>query len=290
VSLASPVVIFVKPKASGNIGALARVLSNFGVSELRLVGNPNTDAQEDAFKKLDWALSCKGQFILEKARWFPTLTEALIGIQIPLGTSGRSQGFERGYDRPLRDPTAAYQELAKRLGKSEDLRWALVMGTEDDGLSSEEAALCQELIRIPTSDLNPSMNIAMACGVLLYHWRMIQLGVIPMEAPVPSTTAEAVTPFYDPSTLDSPKSLRSGRNRYADQSEKEKWIDYLFTILDQTQMFKYPDREALKARIRRWLQNGEIPLGELLFAFEVLYQIKSWGTGQFDKRDFLNDS
>jgi len=285
-SLPSPTVIFVRPKASGNIGALARVLSNFDSVDLRLVGNPKTDAKEDAFENLDWALSCNGRSYLERARWFPTLESALEGIQITIGTSGREDAFEKGYERPLRDPTATFAELASRLRIKSDLNWALVMGTEDDGLASAESALCDHLIRIPTSEQNPSMNIAMACGVLLYHWRLIQLDSIPTAA----DSNERTTSFYDPKSLGKSKAAASGKIRWSDASEKEKWIDYLISILEKTQFFKYPDREAVKARIRRWLQSTDIPLGELLFAFEVVYQIESWGTGVFRERNFLGDT
>jgi TrmH family RNA methyltransferase len=279
--LASPTVIFVHPKASGNIGALARVLSNFDAAELRLVGKPAVDGQNDAFQDLDWALSCNGKPYLERAKWFPDLKSALEGLHLVIGTSGREDSFEKGYARPLRDPAAVFGEVQARLGKNAELRWALVMGTEDDGLASDEAALCDQLIRIPTSEQNPSMNIAMACGALLYHWRLLQLGVMggSEEAKGP--------PFYDPETLRGTKAEVSGKTRWADPTEKEKWIDYLISILDQTQFFKYPDRESVKARIRRWLQATDIPLGELLFAFEVLYQIEAWGTGMFKERNFL---
>ncbi len=285
----SPIVIFVKPKASGNIGALARVLSNFDAVELRLVGSEELDGHDDAFDSIDWALSCRGRPILEKARWYPSLRDAQEGIHISIGTSGRTEGFEKGFERPLRDPSSCFQSLSERLGQNPELSWALVMGTEDDGLSAEEAGLCQELIHIPTSETNSSMNIAMACGVLLYHWRLLQMGMIPNTNNESKGAVTSASPFYDPNSLDSTKSERSDRKRFADQAEKEKWIDYLFTILEKTQLFKYPDREALRARIRRWLQSGDIPVGELLFAFEILYQIKSWGSGSYDKRDFLKE-
>ena len=34
-----PIVILVNPKYSGNVGAIARNMMNFGVDELRIVGN-----------------------------------------------------------------------------------------------------------------------------------------------------------------------------------------------------------------------------------------------------------
>jgi tRNA C32,U32 (ribose-2'-O)-methylase TrmJ len=205
-------------------------------------------------------------------------------VHITIGTSGREEPFEKGYERPLNDPREVFPKLQTRLQKSAGSTWALVLGTEDDGLSSEEAALCDQLIRIPTSTQNSSMNVAMACGALLYHWRLLQL-----DADSTTTTPTSQTPFYNPESLAGSKSEVSGKNRWSSAQEKEKWIDYLISVLDRTQFFKYPDRESVKGRIRRWLQGTEIPLGELLFAFEVLYQIEAWGSREFKERNFLGN-
>jgi tRNA/rRNA methyltransferase len=45
---------------------------------------------------------------------------------------------------------------------------ALVLGGEQRGLSDEELAHCAEVLVIPTSEVQPSMNLAQAAGVLLY--------------------------------------------------------------------------------------------------------------------------
>jgi hypothetical protein len=59
--------------------------------------------------------------------------------------------------------------------------------------------------------------------------------------------------------------------------------------LARTEFLKYPDVEAVRARIRRWLQSAPIPLGELLFAFELVYHLRAWGSGTFEGRDFLSE-
>ena len=84
----APVVIFVRPKAVGNVGAIARVMSNFGVSELRLVRAPR--AEDAVTTPIDWALACRGQGILERATIFPTLAEALHDVHFSVGTTAMS--------------------------------------------------------------------------------------------------------------------------------------------------------------------------------------------------------
>jgi hypothetical protein len=67
----------------------------------------------------------------------------------------------------------------------------------------------------------------------------------------------------------------------------EQTFPNLMDVVSHTKFLKYPDQDAVKARVRRWLQTAPIPLGELLFAFEILYHLKSWGSGKFEARDFL---
>jgi tRNA/rRNA methyltransferase len=52
--------------------------------------------------------------------------------------------------------------------ESERGRVALVLGGEQRGLSDEELAHCPDVLAIPTSEVQPSMNLAQAAAVLLY--------------------------------------------------------------------------------------------------------------------------
>lgn len=269
--LPAPTIIFVKPIAAGNVGALSRVMSNFGCSDLRLVGPEPTGDVDEEYTKMDWAMACKGQPVLETAIKFSSLKEALVGIHIAIGTSGKKDNFERGYARPFVMATHAFAGLQKELQTQSQMKWALVFGTESDGLTSDEAALCQQLIQIQSVDTSPSINIAMAAGLLLYHWHLFNLGQI-----------------QHPNELTTPSAFMWEKNEIPSSlAEKEQWLEYLIATLSLTQFFKYPDHEGLKARMRRWLQSFQVPRGELLLAFEALYQLKSWGQGRFEERDFL---
>jgi tRNA/rRNA methyltransferase len=101
----APIVIFVRPRAEGNLGALARVMSNFGVTNLRIVGQVlKLDASHELKKEdvpLDWALACKGKKILENLQSYPSLQEALSDIHWALGTSARKREEDCGYARPV---------------------------------------------------------------------------------------------------------------------------------------------------------------------------------------------
>ncbi|MBS1985053.1 MAG: RNA methyltransferase [Bdellovibrionales bacterium] len=275
----APIVIFTRPLAPGNLGALARVMSNFGSFELRYVGKfpVPVDAHPSGFAVMDWAMARKGEDILKNAKEFATLRAALEGIQLAIGSSGRDREFEGGYARPHVGPEQALATCAEWAEKSRqapaDFRWAFVLGPEADGLSEQEAALCQQLVRLPTVDEAPSMNVAMAAGCFLYHWHLVNIGLATLSPSAP--TGPFVTPPGE-------------KIAWADGVQTERFADYLMEVLALTKFLKYPDTENIKARVRRWLQATPIPLTELLFGFEIVYQLRSWGTGKFAARNFLD--
>jgi TrmH family RNA methyltransferase len=284
--LQAPILVFVRPQAAGNIGAIARAMSNFGAQELRLVGEGVVYdfRADDPFSKMDWAMAKRGEHLLKAVKWYPTLGAALFDVGFVLGTSGRDLEFEKGYGRPFCNPTTAWSQVYEwAKGHQDPMSWALVIGPEDDGLNEQEASLCQSLIRIPTVGSNPSLNAAMAVGCLLYHFNQIRSGEIPLSPPpLPST------PFINPRKL---KNLEaSGRSEWSTFEQKESFLSYLMETLALTAFLKFPDIEAVRARIRRWIQIAPIPVGELLFAFEIIYHLKSWGSGKFEERNFLTDT
>lgn len=286
--LKAPIVVFVRPQAEGNIGALARVMSNFGVTELRLVGeSPVFKFKEgDPFSRMDWAMATKrGEGVLQNKKWYPDLSAALCDVQVAIGSSGRSTEFDRGYARPLVSPQEAFhsaRDFETKVG-SKKFQWAFVLGPEDDGLNDHESALCQKLIRLSTVDTAPSINAAMAAGCILYHWHLTNLegekdptrGEVPMEAG-PFLVEGKAKRFSE-----------EGRSQWSSHQQKERFLDYLMETISKTQFLKYPDQDAVRARVRRWLQVAPIPVGELLFAFEIVYHLRAWGSGTFESRDFL---
>ncbi len=282
--LSPPTIVFVRPQAPGNIGALARVMSNFGINDLRLCGtNPAIGKDpNDPFQTMDWALAKKGEPILKSARWFDDLNAALVDQQLVIGTSGRDLEFDKGYARPIVSPQVAF---AQTLAVSPQ-NWAIVFGPEDDGLWDAESALCQKLIRIPTADPSPSINIAMAAGCLFYHFYLFNESMIARE--VPPATKPDLGAFLDSDRNEQRMNhSEPGRSQLALHQHKEAFVEYLMSSLSLTSFLKYPDQAAVRARVRRWLQFANMPLGELLFAFELLYHFRSWGTGRYEPRDFL---
>jgi tRNA/rRNA methyltransferase len=149
-------VVLVSPRNPLNIGAAARAMSNFGVFELRLV-NP----YHVAF--LEAKSAVKAQPILENAREFPTIAEAVADCELIVGTTSIGH---RALEHPLRRLETGGCMIAKKLASAPV---ALLFGSEKFGLSNEDMSYCHWLMRIPTRDEHGSMNLGQAVAVCLYE-------------------------------------------------------------------------------------------------------------------------
>lgn len=149
--------VLVEPKSQGNVGSVARVMKNFGHTELAIVGGPELgdEARGRALHAWDVASS---------ARRFKTLEEALRGCDYVVGTTARVPSPEGTY---LRVPVDA-RELPTRLADAQG-KVALLFGREDFGLFNSEIERCDLLVTIPTSDAYRSLNLAQAVAIVAYE-------------------------------------------------------------------------------------------------------------------------
>src|SRR5438128_2670177 len=149
-------VVLVAPRNPLNIGAAARAMSNFGVFDLRLV-----NAYDVAFREARSAV--KAGHILERAREFPTLAEAVADCSLVAGTTSIGA---RALEHPIRRLEYGGRLIRKHTATQ---RAALLFGSEKFGLGNEDMAHCHWLMRIPTRDEHASMNLGQAVAVCLYE-------------------------------------------------------------------------------------------------------------------------
>src|SRR5258706_4813141 len=149
-------VVLVSPRNPLNIGAAARAMSNFGFFDLRLV-NP----YEVAFREAKSAV--KAQRVMEQAREFPTLAEAVADCALVVGTTAKGP---RALEHPLRRLELGARQIKKALASA---RVALLFGSEKFGLSNDDMSHCNWLMRIPTREEHGSMNLGQAVAVCLYE-------------------------------------------------------------------------------------------------------------------------
>ena len=148
-------VVLVSSRNPLNIGAAARAVANFGLSDFRLV-----DPYDLAFREAVSAVG--GAHVLQGARVFATLAEAVADCSLVVGTTA---GQRRVPQQPLDLLAQGMLRVRGHRGKA-----ALVFGSEKFGLSNDDMSFCHELIRIPTSPDTPSMNLGQAVAVCLYEW------------------------------------------------------------------------------------------------------------------------
>lgn len=152
-------VVLVRTQFPGNIGATARAMRNFGLTELTLVA-PECDPLDTNARQM----STQGEAILHQARITSSLKEAIADCVIVVGTSARVGGLFR--KQPVASPEEILPDVARMLASGQ--KAALVFGPERNGLTNEETTLCHRLIQIPTAEEYTSLNLALSVGICLY--------------------------------------------------------------------------------------------------------------------------
>lgn len=138
-----------------NLGAVARVMANFGFGRL-VLSDPVTWDFREAGK-----LAIGAEQVVKEMAVARDLREALRDVTWACATTSRAQ-LRRQH---AVSPEEAVRHLTERARAG---RVALVLGGEKRGLSDEELAECQEVLAISTSPAQPSMNLSHAASVLLY--------------------------------------------------------------------------------------------------------------------------
>ena len=148
-------IVLVRPRDPNNIGACARALGNFGLSDLRVV-----DPYPPVWRE---AVSAVGVGdILQHAARCETLDEALADAQFSLASTALK-------NREIRQEIITLPQLNERLTRQQAKRVALVFGNEKSGLSNEDIERCDAVLNIPTAAKQPSINLAQAVILTCYE-------------------------------------------------------------------------------------------------------------------------
>jgi tRNA/rRNA methyltransferase len=154
----APTIILSHPQLGENIGAAARAMKNFGLSDLRLVdprdGWPNRKAD---------AMAAGAIGVVETARVFPDLNAAIAELQLVFATTAR----DRGTTKEVITPAEAARRLRAASARGE--KTGLLFGNERAGLDNDEISLASAVITIPTAEF-ASLNLGQAVLLLSYEW------------------------------------------------------------------------------------------------------------------------
>jgi tRNA/rRNA methyltransferase len=181
-------VILNEPQLAENIGAVARVMANFGLWDLRLVRPRDGWPQDRA-----WASASGAHWPLDGARVFETLGLAMADLRLVLATTARP--------REAMLPVVTPRQAAARLAGAcaDGLPVGLLFGGERAGLETADIALCHAIVTIPVDPRFHSLNLAQAVAITAYEWRLTQEAGPPARfvAPPPPADQAAVHGFYE---------------------------------------------------------------------------------------------
>jgi tRNA/rRNA methyltransferase len=149
-----PIIILVRPQLQENIGAVARAMLNFNISELRLV-----EPLVDHLDHIAIRISAGADVVLENAQIFSSLEDATADLETVIGTIAEPRDMVYRYTAPK---SFFEHNTTHKTG--------IVFGPERTGLTNEDILFCPKLIMIPTNVNFSSLNIAQAVLVICYEW------------------------------------------------------------------------------------------------------------------------
>jgi TrmH family RNA methyltransferase len=199
-----------------NLGGVARLLDNFGLSSLTLVA-PRVGPDDHRAQVVGRAARAQ----LDAARVVATVDEAVRDCAFVVGFSAR-----RGGDRPRVGLRALGARLAARAPSG---GIALLFGPEDCGLVAEDLDRCDVVVAIETPGPLASLNLTQAVALAL--WELARGG--DAAASARDATDDA---------LDPPASVRGGATR----GELDALVDHACAALDAIGYFHDADERALR--------------------------------------------
>lgn len=213
----SPAIILVDPQMGENIGASARAMLNFGLTDLRIV-NPRDGWPNQA--AIDMSAGALDQ--MPPARVFDTLAEAAKDIHYLFATTARP----RDMVKPVFTPASAAREALQKTGEGQKI--GFVFGPERAGLSNDDVALCHAILTMDTNPDFSSINLAAAVLLISYEWLAIQ-----------GDKDKVVTP--------------TGASFPVEHEKLEEFLQRFESELDKAGFFRAPDQKPTMIRNIRGL-------------------------------------
>jgi TrmH family RNA methyltransferase len=177
-------VVLVEPKYNGNVGAVARAMMNFDVEKLYLVNPCELD-------DVCYARAMHATKILDDATIFSSFEDAVKNLDYLVATSSIESKTDK---RHLRNPLLL-QDFSEKIFEVGGTV-GLVFGREDYGLFNEEIAACDIMVKIPTSDTYPSLNLSHAVTLVLYALYLKKAFIPKRRRPMGTVEKEKLYQFF----------------------------------------------------------------------------------------------
>src|SRR4051812_10620115 len=185
----APVIVLVEPQLAENIGMAARAMANFGLAELRLV------TPRDGWPKKGARSAASGAtHVLDAAKLYPSVREAIADLNFVLATTRRA----RGQMKRVLAPEEALRAVHHRGGAGEGV--GILFGRERTGLENDEVSLADAIVTFPVDPTFSSLNLAQAVLLVSYEWhKQASGGALPFEGErkAPPAPREMLVSFFD---------------------------------------------------------------------------------------------
>jgi tRNA/rRNA methyltransferase len=229
----APIIILVEPQLVENIGMTARAMMNCGLSELRLVDPRDPWPLHDVLQERMEAASSGAGEILQNAKIFATLPEAISDLHYVYATTSRRHDM---VNRIL-TPRAAIPDMIERMKGEQKI--GVLFGRERTGLVSDHVALANARITIPLNPEFSSLNLAQAVLLIGYEWYQ----------------ARDKTPDHQ---------VHFGASRPATREEYLNFFARLEQALDERDFFVAADMRPMMVRsLQNMLQRAEMTEQEI---------------------------
>lgn len=153
----APAIILAYPQLGENIGAAARAMKNFGLTDLRLIAPRDGWPNPKAFHMASGA-----DDILHHARISEDFEQACGDLQRLYATTGR----DRYMVKPILTPHAAAAEMRAMA----PTRCGILFGPERTGLTNDLVSRAECVVEIPANPEHPSLNLAQSVVIASYEW------------------------------------------------------------------------------------------------------------------------
>ena len=219
----SPAIILINPQIGENIGASARAMANFGLTDLKLVnprdGWPSETATANAVGALD---------IMSPVEVFDNTAEALKEYHTVYATTARQRDMRKN----VMTAKKAAQNI--RAQQAKGLKTAILFGGERAGLTNDDIALAHHIISVPVNPDFSSINLAQSVLLIAYEW--FQAGDQSASEQLPIGDSAPVT-----------------------HEELNEMIERLEQELDSHRFFRNPDmRPTLMQNIRNIFSRADL--------------------------------
>lgn len=155
-TLKAPVIILAEPQLGENIGAAARAMLNFGLTELRIAaprdGWPNPAAEPLAAGAFEAGV---------RVTAYDSVEDAVADRGFLVAATARPRGMEK----PVTNASGAIDLLARQTAST-----GVLFGNEAQGLHNDHVAMCDAIMTYPVNKAFASLNLSQAVIVFAHAW------------------------------------------------------------------------------------------------------------------------